>query len=380
MNKKNQICTRCVMDTSDLQIRFNKNGICNHCTEYNDLVNSSIQTTEKKEKQLSQIIQEIKIAGDKKEYDCIIGISGGVDSTYLAYLVKEVFGLRAFAVHLDNGWNSKLAVKNIRNILQKLDVDLYTHVIDWEEFKNMQIAYFNASVIDIEAITDHAINAILYEVANQNDINYILKGFNNATEKIMPKSWTFNKNDIENIKDIVKTHGNSEIKTFPLLGHKKLKYYTRQKDIRTVSPYNYMKFDKEKAKEVIVNKLGWVDYGGKHHESIFTRFYQGYILPRKFNVDKRKAHYSNLICANSMTREEAIEDLKNPPYPEDTCREDYEYVIKKLGFTESEFEEILNAPVKSHFDYKTDIQSKIYKKYISPTNPVVKMVKKMINK
>ncbi|HIN39765.1 MAG TPA: N-acetyl sugar amidotransferase [Flavobacteriales bacterium] len=377
MTTKTQICTRCVMDTTDPQIRFESKGICNHCQEYEDIVNLDKETFLKKENQLNSIVEEIKISGIENEYDCIIGISGGVDSTFLAYLVKEKFGLRPFAVHLDNGWNSKLAVKNIQNILRKLDIDLHTHVIDWEEFKNMQIAYFKASVIDIEAITDHSINAILYEVANDNNVKYILKGFNNATEKIMPKSWTFNKNDIENIQDIVSKHSNIEINTFPLLGRKKLNYYTKEKGIQTILPYNYMEFNKDKAKELIVEKLGWVDYGGKHYESIFTRFYQGYILPRKFGIDKRKAHFSNLICGGLLSRDEAIDELKKPPYEEDLVQEDYKYVVKKLGFSKEEFEQILDLPIKSHFKYKTDINSKIYKKLISPTNPLVRFIKKI---
>jgi len=373
-----QVCTRCVMDTTDHQIKFYGAGYCNHCTEYVNLVKKE-KGASGSTKSLDNILNQIKKSGEGNEYDCVIGISGGVDSTYLAYLVVEEYGLRPLAIHLDNGWNSKLAVKNIQNILRKLSIDLETHVIDWEEFKSLQKAYFQASVIDIEAITDHAINATLYQEAKANNVKYILKGFNNVTEKIMPKSWTFNKNDLENIKDINSQFGSVNLDTYPSLGPERLNYFEKEKQIQTIFPYNYTKFDKDVAKKVIMEKLGWVDYGGKHYESVFTRFYQGYILPRKFNVDKRKAHYSNLICAGSMTREEAMKELESKPYDEEMIREDYEYVIKKLEYTEAEFEDILNAKVKSHFDYNTDLKSKIYKKYISPTNPLVSLIKKIMN-
>lgn len=372
-----QVCSRCVMDTSDSQIKFDKEGVCNHCTEYFELVTADQEQHDAQAEKFSVILDKIKSAGKDAEYDCIIGISGGVDSTYLAYMVKKEFGLRPFAVHLDNGWDSKLAVKNIRNILKRLEIDLHTHVIDWEEFKSLQKAYFAASVIDIEAITDHSINAVLYQVASENNVKYILKGFNNATEKIMPKSWTFNKRDAINIQDINAKHGTVELNSFPLMGSVKLNNYEKKEGIKTISPFNYIKFERDTAKELIVEELGWVDYGGKHYESIFTRFYQGYILPHKFSIDKRKAHYSNLICAGVMARKDALEELVHAPYEKELIEEDYEYVTKKLEYSKDEFESILQAPVKSHFDYKTDLKSKIFKKYISPTNPVVGMIKKL---
>ncbi|HIA12491.1 MAG TPA: N-acetyl sugar amidotransferase [Flavobacteriales bacterium] len=377
METNYRVCSRCVMDTSDSQIKFNKDGICNHCTEYFSLVTANQEQHDSNTEKFAGILDTIKKVGKDHEYDCIIGISGGVDSTYLAYLVKQEFGLRPYAVHLDNGWNSKLAVKNIRNILKRLEIDLYTHVIDWEEFKSLQKAYFAASVIDIEAITDHSINAVLYQVAAENNVKYILKGFNNATEKIMPKSWTFNKRDAINIQDINDKYGTIKLSSFPLMSNEKLNDYEKSMKIQTISPFNYIKFDKDAAKKLIIDELGWVDYGGKHYESIFTRFYQGYILPRKFSVDKRKAHYSNLICAGVMARKDALEEIKQAPYDEEMIKEDYEYVTKKLEYSKEEFESILKAPVKSHFNYKTDLNSKIFKKYISPTNPIVSMIKKL---
>ena len=379
MSNKLSTSARCVMDTTDHQIKFDSSGNCNHCTEYFQLVSKDQQTLQSSSNSFKDLLKQIKTAGEGQEYDCVIGISGGVDSTYLAYLVVEEFGLRPLAIHLDNGWNSKLAVKNIQNILRKLSIDLETHVINWEEFKSLQKAYFAASVIDIEAITDHAINATLYQVADENKVKYILKGFNKVTEKIMPKSWTFNKNDLDNITDINAQFGTVKLETYPTLGVERLKYFEKERKIQTVFPYNYMEFDKDSAKGVIMEKLGWVDYGGKHYESIFTRFYQGYILPRKFNIDKRKAHYSNLICSGSMSREEALKELESAPYSKEMIEEDYEYTIKKLGYTKEEFEDILNAPVKSHFAYKTDLKSKIYKKFLSPTNKLVSLIKKIKN-
>jgi hypothetical protein len=246
-------------------------------------------------------------------------------------------------------------------------------VINWEEFKDIQKSYFKASVVDIEVITDHAIKALLFQTAADNGIKYILLGTNSASEQIMPKSWTFNKNDLTNLLSIHKKFGTVELKTFPQLGLEKYLFYTRKMKIQTIPMLEYIDYVKEDAKKLLMEKLKWKDYGGKHYESVFTRFYQGYILPRKFGIDKRKAHYSTLINAKQMTREEALEKLKEPTYSEDLIKKDYQYVIKKLEFSPEEFENIMNAPVKSHFDYATDINSKIDKKYLTPTNPLRKL-------
>ncbi len=367
------------MDTTDPQIKFDQAGICNHCKGLLSLLGSKKYTPENAKETLDLTIEKIKQEGKDKKYNCLIGMSGGVDSTYLAYLVKEKFGLKPLALHVDNGWNSKPAVKNIQNTLRKLDIDLYTHVLDWEEFKNLQIAYLKASVIDIEALTDHCVHATLFSVADEYNIAYIIRGFNNATESLIPKRWTFNKNDLPNIVDINNQFGKLPIKTFPTMGLKKLRYYTNKRNIKTFSPLNYMSFDRNEVRKTIIDELDWVDFGSKHQESVFTRFYQGYILPKKFKVDKRRAHLSSMICTNHVTRAEALVELEKPPYEEQMIRQDYEYVIKKFDLTEYEFEEIMNLPIRSHFDYKTDLYSKIIKKYITPTNPLVSLIKKIKN-
>ena len=364
------------MDTSDPYIVFDEAGHCNHCSTWLSRRERGGLSAEQKKRSLNENLERIKEEGKDNEYDCIIGISGGTDSTYLAYLVKKEFDLRPLAVHLDNGWNSKLAVKNISNIVRRLDIDLHTHVIDWEEFKSLQLAYLRASVIDIEVLTDHAIKAIIYRVAHENRVRTILPGFNPDTEDIIPKAWTFAKNDLDNLLDINKKFGTREIRTFPLLGAKKMKEYGR--GISQFFVYRYYPFDLTRAKEVISSELRWKDYGGKHYESIFTRFYQGYILPKKFGVDKRRAHYSSQICMNKLDRSEAVKLLEQPAYDPDLMNRDYDYVIKKFDLLESEFEEIMNAPPRSHFDYKTTFRSKIQKKVLVPTNPLLVQIKDWI--
>jgi N-acetyl sugar amidotransferase len=362
------------MDTTDRQIRFDGEGVCNHCKDYAVVQARQIQSPEAVREEFDELVRKIKQEGEAKEHDCIIGLSGGVDSTYLAYILVKEYGLRPLGIHLDNGWDSKLAVKNIHNVVARLDIDLYTYVIDWEEFKDIQIAYFKASVLDIEAITDHAILAVLYQMAHVNDLKYILSGANKRTERILPKSWAFNKNDLKNLKGIHKEFGTEALKTFPQMGFKKLLHYKKRQKIRMLAPLDYLRYEKNEAKKIITRELKWEDYGGKHHESVFTRFYQGYILPRKFNIDKRKAHLSSLINCGQMTRAEALDELKNSTYPVELQRQDYDYVIKKLGFSKEEFEKIMNLPVKSHFDYPTDIWSKIDRKCISPTSLLRRLI------
>jgi imidazoleglycerol phosphate synthase cyclase subunit len=373
--KDYKICRRCVIDSTDPHLHLDKQGICNHCRLW-EVQHRQLEKNFASRDILDQKISEIKQAGQHLKYDCIIGVSGGTDSTYLAYLVKREFGLRPLAVHLDNGWNSKLATRNINNIVQKLSIDLHTHVIDWEEFKNLQLAYLRAGVLDIELLSDHAIFASLYDAAERFGVAYVLPGLNPQTEMLIPKSWSFNINDLGNILDINQKHGTMEIKTFPTLSRKRLQQL--KKSIKTFLIFNYWKFDSKIAKSIIQEELGWVDYGGKHYESIFTRFYQGYILPVKFKVDKRRAHYSALISMGMMTREEAIEKLREPTYDPDLMREDYDYVVKKLGLTPAAFEEIIDTPPHSHFDYRVSLESRIIKQFMVPTNPVARFLKEYL--
>lgn len=349
-----QVCTRCIMDTTDSEIEFDENGVCNHCRQYDRLVKTHVFMGEEGERKLAELVERIKKRGKNQQHDCIIGLSGGVDSTYVAYLVTKL-GLRPLAVTLDNGWDSEIAKNNIKNIVRKLDLDLCSHVIDWEEIKDLQLAYLRASVVNIEVPTDHAIIAILYRLADQRGIKYILSGNNVATEGILPKGWVYSWNDLVNLRDIHGKHGSVKLRTFPTLGLRRLLYYEYMKNIRRISILDYVPYVKEEAKAIIARELDWQDYGAKHHESIFTRFYQAYILPRKFNIDKRKAHLSALVCAGQMTREDALNEIRNDPYTEDGLRMDKQYVLGRLGLTDKEFEEMMNLPARSHLDYKSDI-------------------------
>ncbi len=357
MNTVNyQICSRCIMDTSDKEIYFDEKGVCNHCYQHERLDKLLVPKGADASKQLSELIERIKKKGQGKKYDCIIGLSGGVDSTYVALLVKKL-GLRPLAVHLDNGWNSELAVKNVENIVTKLGIDLFTIVIDWEEFRELQLAYLRAGVVDLEATSDHAIFASMYKLAKQNDVSFIISGTNVATESIMPKSWYYTrKDDLTNLKDIHSKFGSGlKLKTFPTQGFLKLLYFNLFHKLESVAILNYVPYIKSEIKEIIKAELGWRDYGGKHHESLITKFYQCYILPQKFGIDKRRAHLSDLVCANQLTRDEALLEVQKPLYASATeLEKDIEYIVKKFGISRTEFEAIMNAEPKRHEDFKTD--------------------------
>ena len=372
-------CTKTVMDNiADPNITFDENGVCNYYYEYFEVEKELVFKGESGKKKLEETVDKLKKEGKGKKYDCILGVSGGVDSTYLAYIAKQA-GLRVLCVHFDNGWNSELAVKNIENIVTKLGFDLETYVINWDEFRDIQLAYFKANVVDIEAVTDHAISGTIYKIAAQNNIKYILSGNNVVTESLLPKYWIFNKSDHINIKDIHKKYGNIPLKTFPFFGLKEKHYYQKVKGIQTVDLLNYLPYNKKKVKKTIIKELDWIDYGGKHYESVFTRFYQGYILPQKFGIDKRKAHLSNLICSGQITKEEALKELDDPIYTnDDLLNEDKEFVLKKLGFTEQEFEEYIKAPRREHTEFKTE--QSLYHTYpvLKPLKPIGDFIKKVL--
>lgn len=346
-------CSRCVLDTTAKDITFDANGLCSYCKKFDSTVRDWIFMDESvKKEELDRLVDKIKASGRNQPYDCVLGLSGGVDSTYLAYFAKKKLGLRPLAVHFDNGWDSELAVSNIKQIVRTLDLDLYTHVINWDEFKDLQLAYFKASVIDIEVPTDQLIFASLYKIAYQKKVKTILSGNNNATEFTMPRGWNYEaKMDLVNLKNIHQKFGGIKLKGFPKLGYYHRYFYDKIARIRQVFLLEFVRYVKKDVKEIIKNELGWRDYGYKHYESIFTRFYQGYILPKKFNVDKRKAHLSNLICSGQMTREEALEEMKKEPYPIGQQSADREYVVKKLGLTDSEFENIMRLPIRDHAEF-----------------------------
>lgn len=341
------------MDTSDPEIRFDSNGTCNYCHSFDRIGKPIIEKARSSEgeQQLIKLISSIKKVRKNKEYDCIIGLSGGVDSSFVAYKVKEL-GLNALAVHCDNGWNSELAVHNIESIVKKLNLDLFTYVINWKEMQNLQLAFFKASIANCDVPSDHAFLAVLYEVAEKNKIPYIISGGNLATEFILPTAWGYNAADLKHITSIQKRFGNMKLKKYPMISFfKRYFYFPMIKNITQIRLLDYIDYNKKEAKKVIMQRLGWRDYGGKHYESIFTKFFQSYYLPKKFGFDKRKAHLSSLIVSGQLTRAEAIEELKQPLYSEEKICEDKSYIAKKLGINEIEFDKILDLPNRSYQEF-----------------------------
>src|SRR3990170_4822087 len=336
------------MDTTDPEIQFDENGICNHCRGYEAQSQRLVIPESKRQTVLDRLVTEIRARGKGREYDCVIGVSGGVDSTYVAYLVKSL-GLRPLAIHLDNGWDSELAVKNIEETLKRLGIDLYTEVLDWEEFRDIQSAFLKASTPDSELPTDHAIVAILGNMAAKLSLKYILIGNNVRTETHLPRAWSQGHFDWKYIRELHKRFGARPLKTFPHFDF--FTYYLRMLTQKRIAILDYVNYSKKEALRVLQDELGWRYYGGKHYESIYTRFYQGYILPVKFGFDKRRCHLSSLICSEEISRESALEELRIPTYSPSMQEEDREYVAKKLGFTDEEFTAIMNAPKKSYWNY-----------------------------
>jgi N-acetyl sugar amidotransferase len=360
-------CTRCILDSGDdPALLLDEHGVCNYCRHYDRLAAEQVLTGAEGEARLRRTVQEIRDAGAGRKYDCILGVSGGVDSTYLAYLTHQQ-KLRPLVVHFDNGWNSEGAVSNIENIVKRLGFDLHTYVVDWEEFRDVQLAYLKASVIDIEAVTDHAILGALHRLAKKFKIRYVLSGTNVVTEAVLPDNWIFNKADHVNLTAIHTRYGQVKLVDFPLFDTALKLYCHRWLKVSSVSLLNWVPYVKRDIQKLIAAELGWRDYGGKHCESIFTRFYQGYILPRKFKVDKRKAHLSNLICSGQMTRDEALKELEQPIYAPELLKLDLEFVLKKLGLTADEFDAIMRLPIRSHYDFP--VEQALSKRY-----PVLKPV------
>lgn len=375
-----QTCTQCILDQhDDPAITFDSNGVCNYCQGFKKEFIDNMPSPAEKETRLKQALGKIKSERKGKKYDSILGVSGGVDSSYLAFLAKE-FGLNPLLVHFDNGWNSELAVDNINKIVDHTGFDLYTYVVDWEEFRDLQLAYIRASVIDWEVPTDHGLMATLYNQAARHRIKYVLTGFNYQTEAILPKPMRWSKRDVANIVDIHKKFGTKRLKTMPLLGFYRLNYLQFLRGFESVKILELIDYNKEEAKAVIAQQMGWRDYGGKHYESIFTRFYQGYVLKEKFGVDKRKAHLSSLICSGQMTREEAMAELEKPAYDPDLLREDKAYVIKKLGLTPGEFDQIIQQPPVGHLafrSYETGLYPK-HQRFMQTIKPVTGLVKRLV--
>jgi N-acetyl sugar amidotransferase len=346
-------CKKCVLDSGDTpELTVDGAGICNYCRKYEKQYDEHPISNEKKNEILSSTLNLIKES--KGKYHCIIGLSGGVDSSYLAYLAKD-WGLNVLLVHFDNGWNSELAVDNISRIVEYTGFDLYTEVADWESFKDLQLSYVKASVLDWEVPTDHIIRATLYKLAQKYNVKHIISGTNHQTEFILPVSMRYNKSDLANIRDIHDKFGTRIIKKLNFLSSFNQWYMSKLVGVIEHPLLDFVDYDKVKAKKAIMDKMGWRDYGGKHYESVYTRFYQGYVLPNKFGIDKRKAHLSSLINSKQLSRQEALEELKKPSYPDPNLeKEDLEFVAKKFNLTIDEFMTLLKKPIVSHASFRQD--------------------------
>lgn len=368
-----QICTRCIMDTSDSEITFDENGVCNHCHQFDTVLKPKWYPNEQGRLIAEQLVEKIKKENISNEYDCVLGLSGGVDSSYLAYIAVKM-GLRILAVHVDAGWNSEIAVQNIEKICKKLKIDLHTIVVDWEEMKELQRAYLYSGLANQDVPQDHIFFSALYSYAVKNKVRYVLNGSNYATEGILPASWGYDAMDVKQIKSIIKIFSRMKIKKLPMTGYIKREiYYNRVKRMEIVRLLNYIPYTKKNAIQTLEREFGWKYYGGKHFESRFTKYFQSYYLPVKFGYDKRRAHLSSLIVAGEITREEALIEMKKELYTEDQIRIDREYIIKKLDLSEKQFEKIMNAPNKTFLDYPSSYQTReLVKKIMKARSKLLK--------
>jgi N-acetyl sugar amidotransferase len=351
INDNYRICNRCIMDTTDPEIRFDSDGNCSHCNAALELGAKTWFPDDNGGKILDSLIERIKKEGRNKEFDCVVGLSGGVDSSYLAYLAVKK-GLRPLIVHVDCGWNSEQAVRNVENVVKKLNLELHTFVVNWEEMKDLQRSFFKASLPDQDIPQDHAIFAALYNFAEKNNVTWVLNGYNFATESILPQSWGYQAMDYRHLKSIQKKFGEIKLKDYPHVNFfKRYIWYTLIKRMQIVNPLNYIDYRKDEAIETMKSELGWQYYGGKHFESRFTKFFQSYYLPLKFNYDKRRAHLSSLIMSGQITRDEALAEMDKSLYSEGEIKYDLEYVAKKLGWSADEFRTIIDLPPAAHKDF-----------------------------
>ncbi len=354
------ICTNCVMDTTDSAIVFDDHGVCDHCRTFETRIKPNWHTDARSRADLDEIVARIKAAGKGRDFDCIIGVSGGIDSSYLTWLAKTELRLRLLVFHVDAGWNSQEAVNNIEKLIEHLDLDLYTHVIDWEEMRDLQLAYFKSGVPHIDTPQDHAFFATMYKFAVENGVKYILTGANYSTECVRnPIEWMYYQSDAIQLRDIHARFGTRPLVKFPttsILRHKV--YLSYVKGIRVERPLNYMPYHKEDAIRLLQDEIGWQPYPQKHFESRFTRFYEGYWLPTRFGYDTRRVQFSSLILTGQMTREEALAKLEKPAFDPKTIAHDKEFVATKLGVTVEELESYLHLPRRTYRDYKS--QSSIY--------------------
>lgn len=346
MNNKN--CKRCILDTTVADIWFAEDGECKYC-KIHDEMELLHPLDQESETRLNQLIGIIKHNGRKKKYDCIVGVSGGRDSSY-TLLTAVKLGLKPLAVHFDNGWNSEISVQNIKYACDILNVELFTIVADWEEFKDLQVSFLKASVPDADIPTDYAIYSVLYHVAKSEGIKYILNGHSFRTEGTSPISWTYM--DPLYVKSVHKKYGKiRRFKSFPHMSVLKMQYYLWIKGIREIRLMEYIDYNKSRVDDELKKELNWQYYGGHHHENIYTKFFQSYYLPHKFNIDKRKTELSALVRSGQKTREEALNEINEHPYKYDP--DVIEYTLNKLDLSKDEFDKIMNSENKTHDDYRT---------------------------
>ena len=349
-----QICTNCIMDTSDAGIVFDERGRCDYCVNHQrNIATIWSDSGDPHAASFARTIERIRRHGRRREHDCLIGISGGVDSSYLALVAKEQLGLRPLLYHVDTGWNSQESANNIERIVDGLGLDLQTEVVDWNEMRDLQLAFFKAQVPHLDTPQDHAIFGGLYNFAARNKFRYILTGANYASESIKePLEWHYHATDLRQLKAIHRKFGSRPLKTFPLTSIFRYRiYYRFAKRMEVVKPLNHVAYNKDTAAQLLADRFGWQRYTHKHHESRFTQFYEGYWLPVKFGYDKRRAHFSSLILSGQMTREEALRQIALPPYDRETINRDVDYVARKLGISVAELREIMNGPNKTYRDY-----------------------------
>jgi N-acetyl sugar amidotransferase len=356
MTRAYVICTSCIMDTSDADIKFDERGWCDYCNNFYDNILPNWHPNEIGMQHFEKQVDEIKRNGRGRDNDCLIGVSGGVDSSYATYLAKERFGLRPLLLHVDAGWNSQQAVNNIEKLVDGLSVDLHTEVVNWPEMRDLQLAFFKAQVPHIDTPQDHAFFASLYNFAAKHGFKYILTGANYSTECVRePLEWHYHASDLRQLKDIHRRFGTRELKTFPLTDIFFYKLYLRfVKGVRLVKPLDHVPFVKNDAVELLQNRFGWQPYVRKHCESRFTKFCEGYWLPTKFGYDKRRAHFSSLILTKQLSRDEALVKIAEPAYDPETIADDFEYIATKLDLSVSELQTLHDGPNKTYRDYKNN--------------------------
>lgn len=349
-----QICSHCVMDTSDSAIQFDSEGKCDHCHSYATHVLPNWHTDERGRAELEQIVDKIKRDGRNRDFDCIMGMSGGADSSYMLHVAVKEYGLRPLVFHVDGGWNSQVAVNNIEVLIDGLGLDLYTEVINWEEMKDFQLAYFKSGVPNIDVPQDHAFIATLYNFAEKYKIKYILNGGNYSTECVRnPLEFFYYGTDMAQIRDIQKRFCTRPLNSYPFSSILRHKFYLRYiRRIQVVKPLNYFPYIKAEAMEFLREKYGWIPYPQKHFESRFTRFYEGYWLPKKFGFDTRRVQLSSLILTGQKSRSEALLELQNPALSDEDGRQEFEYIAKKLGISTAELQSYFDAPNRSYKDYR----------------------------